>query len=175
MIQLSSFMWLLAMFCAFIGFLRGWQREVVVTAGMLVVLFALLQFDPYLRGLLLFTLPRDQIFLIQAALFIAATLFLYQARDLGRERARGDVEGGLLGALVGFINGYLIGGTLWYFMDINEYPLPQLIVAPSLNSPSAQSITIMPLVLLGGGASGTGDFLTIITLGVFLFVIIRTQ
>lgn len=65
MIQLSSFMWLLAMFCAFIGFLRGWQREVVVTAGVLVVLFALLQFDPYLRGLLLFTLPRDQIFLIQ--------------------------------------------------------------------------------------------------------------
>lgn len=175
MIQILSFMWLLAFLFGFVGFLRGWNRELVGTAGILVALFALFQFDAILRSYFYSPLSRDQVFLIQAGIFLAIVFVVYQAPDLGTNRSRTDMQAGFLGAVVGAINGYLVGGTLWYFMDINEYPLPQFIVAPTLNSPTAQNIGMMPLVLLGGGASGTGDTLAIAALLVFLIVIVRTQ
>ena len=34
-------MWTMALFFAFIGFLRGWNRELVATAGIILGLFAL--------------------------------------------------------------------------------------------------------------------------------------
>ena len=75
--------------------------------------------------------------------------------------------------MMGFINGYLIGGALWYLLDINEYPLAQFVTAPSLNSPSALSLNWMPLVLIGGGASGTGDILAVAVI-FFLFIVVVT-
>jgi hypothetical protein len=173
MIQLFSLMWVFAIVFAFVGFLRGWNQELVATAGLLLALFAILQFDGMLRGTLFFTLPRDQVFLIEGAVFLGVTFVVYQARDLrgAQRRNENNLGAGILGAVVGFLNGYLIGGSLWYLLDINEYPLSQFITAPTLTSPSAQNLNWMPLVLLGGGASGTGDLLAILVI-VFLFIVV---
>jgi hypothetical protein len=173
MIQLYSLMWVFALVFAFVGFLRGWNQELVATAGLLLALFAILQFDGMLRGTLFFTLPRDQIFLIEAGLFLGVTFFVYQARDIrgAQRRSQTNLGAGLLGALAGFVNGYLIGGGLWYLLDINEYPLSQFVTAPTLTSPSAQNINLMPLVLIGGGTSGTGDLLAVLVI-VFLFIVV---
>jgi hypothetical protein len=173
MIQLFSLMWVFAIVFSFVGFLRGWNQELVATAGLLLALFAILQFDGMLRGTLFFTLPRDQVFLIEGAVFLGVTFVVYQARDLrgAQRRNENNLGAGILGAVVGFLNGYLIGGSLWYLLDINEYPLSQFITAPTLTSPSAQNLNWMPLVLLGGGASGTGDLLAILVI-VFLFIVV---
>jgi uncharacterized membrane protein required for colicin V production len=45
MVQLYSLMWILAVFFAVLGFLRGWNREVIGTAGMVLGMFALFQVD----------------------------------------------------------------------------------------------------------------------------------
>lgn len=173
MIQLYSFMWLLAIFMAIFGYLRGWNRELIVTAGTVLILFAIFQFDSLLRSTLFLSLPLEQIFLVQTVIFLAAVIFLYQTEELAgvENRDSDDWRAGILGAGVGFINGYLVGGTIWYFLDINQYPLSQFVTAPAVGSPSAQSINSIPLVLLGGGASGTGDVLAVGVI-ILLFIVL---
>jgi uncharacterized membrane protein required for colicin V production len=174
MIQLYSLMWVLAVFFAIIGYQRGWNRELIATSGIILGFFALFQFDAVIRGTLLLSFPPEQAFFIQAAIFIAIVFFSYQNRVFIAEPRPGrlNFQAGLLGALVGFINGYLIGGTLWYFMDINQYPFDPYILAPSPTSPSAQQLGSMPLVILGGGVGGSGDLLAVAVILMFLMVLI---
>ena len=44
MMQLSTFLWSMVAMFAVIGFLRGWTREIVATAGIILALFALTWF-----------------------------------------------------------------------------------------------------------------------------------
>ncbi len=169
MIQLSSLLWVLAVFFAIIGFMRDWNREVVSLSGIVLALFALFQFDSLLRGMFFVFLPSDQIFFVQAGLFLAIVFIAYQTRGTGLDREREPLRLNILGGIIGFINGYLIGGTLWYFLDINEYPLSTWITAPALDSPSAQALNSMPVVLLGGGS---GDFLAVVVLVLFFVVLL---
>jgi hypothetical protein len=172
MVELYSMMWIIALVFGFIGFLRGWNQELVATGGLMLAMFAILQFDNFTRGLLFFTLPREQVFLIELAILLFITFTVYQYRELRgvQPRARNNLGAGILGAVVGFFNGYLLGGGIWYLLDINEYPFQQFITAPTVNSPSAQNIGAIPLVLVGGGASGTGDLLAVIVI-VILFIV----
>jgi len=173
-IQLSTLMWVTGIFFAITGFLRGWNKELVSLVGIVLAMFALFQFDGLLRGTIFLALPPTQVFLLQAAIFMGMVVFLYQGGAIGAgadRRDDDDWQAGFLGAAVGFFNGYLITGTLWYFLDINEYPFEELIVAPAANSLSAQSVNLMPLVLIGGGASGTGDILAVVVL-VLLFLVL---
>lgn len=172
MIELSALMWTFAIFFGILGFLRGWNKEVVATAGIVMAVFAIFQIDGFVRGYIFVRMPPSQVFLLQGAVFCAMVFFLYRAKDIGgtQRRDEKDWQAGILGAAIGFFNGYLIGGSLWYFLDINEYPLTQFVVAPSPTGPSAQSLGWIPIVLVGGGASGTGDLLAVIVL-VLLFVV----
>lgn len=178
MVQLAALMWMMAAFFGFIGLLRGWNKEIISTAGIVLGLFALFQFDTLLRGVLLVNVPRDQVFYVQSLFFISIVYFAYQQRALlAGERRRGgegrdDLQNKILGALLGFVNGYLIWGSLWYFLDINEYPLAPLIIAPSPGSASDQARNILPLVLLGGGPAGNGDLLAVAVIVLFVFVLI---
>lgn len=169
MIQISSLVWAIAIFFAMIGFIRGWNRELIATAGIVLALFVLFQLDSLLRGYLFIIMDRESVFIAQTAIFVFLTYFVYHAPDFDDPRDRVSMTEGMLGGVLGFINGYLIGGALWYFLDINEYPFPQFVTAPGVNSPSAEAIGQIPLVLVGGGASGTGDFLAVIVVAL-LFV-----
>jgi hypothetical protein len=177
MIQLSNMLWLSAIFGAIIGYQRGWNREVISMAGIVLGWFALFQFDSLIRGTLLATMSFDQVFLVQILLFGAVTFFAYQTRIFTPEGRAGEnrrerTQSGILGALVGFFNGYLIWGTFWYFLDINEYPLAPYVIAPTPGSASATSLNLIPIVFFGGGLDGTGDFLTAVVIVVLFIVLV---
>ncbi len=177
MIELSAVLVMMAIFFALIGFLRGWNNEVVSTAGIVLGLFALFQFDSLLRGTLLANVGRDQVFLIQTGIFVAIVFFAYQTRsvmraDMERRGGRDNLQESVLGALLGALNGYLIWGSIWYFMDINEYPLAPYVIAPAPGSPSAATESLLPLVLLGGGPGGNGNLLAVAVIILFVFVLI---
>ncbi len=183
MIQLSALLWGMAFLFGYIGFARGWNKEVIALSGIILGLFALFQFDDLLRETLLVNVSRDQVFWVQSAIFITIVYFAYQTRALiGQDAVRartGDREGrrdqlqtNVLGAVVGFINGYLIWGTLWYFMHINDYPLSPYISRPITGTLSADTINQLPLYILAGGPTGTGDLLAICVIVLFLIVLI---
>lgn len=171
MIQLYMLMWILAAFCAVIGFMRGWNREVIAAAGVLLGMFALFQFDSILRGFLLLSFNRDQTFIIQMALFMTIVFFSYQNQAFISQQIE-SLQSSILGAVVGFFNGYIIGGTIWYFMDINEYPFPPYILAPAPDSPSAQSLGSIPLVIMSGGVAGSGELLVVAVVVLILVVLV---
>jgi hypothetical protein len=143
-------------------------------------LFALYQFDTLIRVTLFGDLPRSQVFYIQAALFIAIIFFAYHTRALGetprssgggRREERDEMQSRALGGIVGFINGYLIGGTLWYFLDVSAYPLAPLVVAPTAGTASAEAVRNLPLyVLTQNGANG--DLLSLLVVVLFIVVLV---
>lgn len=173
MIMLSTLMWFFAFFFAVIGFLRGWNKELIAAAGISLTMFALFQFDSMLRSIF-FAASTAQIFIIQMVIFAVVVGWVYQTDDLGtaENRDEDDYQSGVLGSLIGFVNGYFIGGTIWYFLDINEYPIEQFITAPSPQSISSDALSWIPLVIVGGGASGTGDLLAFAVLVLIFLVLI---
>lgn len=175
MIQLYSLMWILAAFGAVLGFLRGWNKEVIATAGIALSMFVLFQIDALFRGTALLFLERDQAALVQIVTFLVIVFMSYRNRSLARDARRSNrddrISAGILGGILGLVNGYLIGGALWYFLDINEYPFYPMIMMPGGNTPSAQAIDSIPLVIMSGGASGSGDALIIVVVVLFVLVL----
>jgi hypothetical protein len=174
MIQLYSMTWIVALFFAVIGGLRGLNKEIVSLSGIVLALFALFQLDSILRGFLLASVPADQVFFVQVGLFGLIIYYAYRTRSSGLPGGarRGRLQDIILGCLLGALNGYLIWGAVWYFLDINDYPLSPLIIAPAPNSSSAQNLNLLPLVLIGGVAGSSTEFLTIGVIIVFLLVLL---
>jgi hypothetical protein len=175
MIEIYSMTWIAAIFFAVIGMIRGWSKELVALAGIILAMFALFQFDSLLRGVFLASVPKDQAFFVQIGLFGVIVYFAYQTRgpNVSQERGprRNRFQDAILGGLLGALNGYLIWGAFWYFLDINDYPLSPLIIAPAPGGISDRNVGTIPLVLLGGAAGGSTELLTIIVIVLFLFVL----
>jgi hypothetical protein len=179
MIQLAAFMWAMALIFSYIGFGRGWNKEMIATSGIILGLFALFQFDDVLTELFI-AIPPEQAFLIRSALFAFVVFFAYQTRaligtDAKKPRSaegRDNLQSSVLGGIIGFINGYLIWGSLWYFMHVTDYPLDPYIAAPLPDSYSAEFVNSLPLYILGGGPTGDGDLLAAAVIVLFLIVLI---
>lgn len=176
MIQLSGLMWGMALVFAGIGFARGLNRELIATAGIILGLFALFQFDDVLRGVLLANVPNDQRFIVQSLIFIVIVYFAYQTRMVARRgpdrgEGRDKLQASVLGGLIGFLNGYLIWGSLWYFLHINDYPLSPFVVRPTPGSLSAETIGVLPMFVLTG-PGGDGNLLALAVILLFIFVLI---
>jgi uncharacterized membrane protein required for colicin V production len=177
MIELSAVLVVMSLIFGLLGYYRGWGRELIATSGVVLALFALDEFDQLLRGTLLAGVTPDQRFFVQAAIFVGVVFFAYQSRSFfGTElqrasQGRDATQNSVLGALLGAVNGYMIWGSLWYFMAQNGYPFAPLISQPVPGSPSDQVTSLLPLVLLGGGAAGNGDILAAAVIVLFVIVL----
>jgi uncharacterized membrane protein required for colicin V production len=181
MIQLTVLLGVMCLVFSYIGFTRGWNKEIIAMSGIILALFASFQFDDVLTNLLV-NFPPEQAFAIRAALFIIVVFFAYQTRAIVGEaatRARGgpgdgrdDLQISILGGLVGAFNGYLIWGTLWYFQHVANYPLSPYISAPLAGTASANFVESLPLFLLAGGPAGEGNLLAAAVIVLFLIVLI---
>lgn len=175
MMQLSTFLWSMVAMFAVIGFLRGWTREIVATAGIILALFAIWQFQSILIQPLLAGASPQAVFYLHAGILLIVTFFGYQTPTTAARLSEGRLWAGrreglqerLLGTVVGGVNGYLIFGSLWYFLDITQYPFSPFILAPTPGSVSAATVASLPLIFLV-----QGNLLTILVVVLFLFVII---
>jgi hypothetical protein len=205
MIELTLLVYFLSGFFAYIGFTRGWTQEVIALSGIILGLFAVYQFDPLTfnslgradEGSLEFfgNLPSDQKFYLQTVFFLLIVMAAYQTRVIfgrGEEaaeqqsrsrRRRGrrrreplePLQSRVLGGIVGFINGYLVSGTIWWFLEVNvvngDYPLAPFIISPPPGSASATAVSNLPLTVLTQG-NQTGDLLSIMVVVVFVIVLV---
>ena len=189
MLSLGTLFWLMILFFAIIGSLRGWTREVIATSGLILSLFAINQFGNLFLGIAPTTgtvPPERQRFYYLAVLHLMIAFFSYQGPAFAgnrfgeRLRVRDTFQDKLLGLIVGALNGYLIVGSLWSFLDYripepgnweqlpaNEfYPFAQEILTRP--NPLGELGTLMgrlPLPLLE-------PYLPFLVVIVFLFVII---
>ena len=119
--------------------------------------------------------------MIQAAILLLIVFFAYQTRALigGDAQAVRVVKKGrdalqtrVLGGIVGGVNGYLISGSVWYFLHINDYPLAPYLVAPANDSLSFATIARLPLFVLAQGPGSPGDLLSLLLIALFVVVLI---
>jgi len=184
MVQLTVLLTMMALLFGYIGFTRGWNKELIATSGIILGLFTLFQFDDVLTNLLV-SFPPEQAFALRTIIFSTIVFFAYQTRALIGEEAtrarssgrdgrdgRDNLQSSVLGGLVGTFNGYLIWGTLWYFQHVENYPLSPYITAPQPGSPSANFVESLPLYILAGGPGGAGNLLAAAVIVLFLIVLI---
>ncbi len=177
MMQLSSVLWMITLLFAAIGFLRGWTKEIVATAGIILALFIQQQFSGVLLDPITAGATPEQRFYLYAGLLLVITFFAYQtpthAARLSEGRLwssrREGLQERLLGTAIGAFNGYLVFGSLWYYLDVLGYPFSPYFTAPAPTSPSAALVAsnVLPLIWLV-----QGNLLTVAVVVLFLFVII---
>jgi uncharacterized membrane protein required for colicin V production len=141
MVPLDTFLWAFVLFFGIIGALRGWSKEMLVLFSVVVALAMRLIFSTYVPIVRdLFNRPPVQQFYIYTGLLILMAVAGYAgpvvSGRLASASARETLQDILLGFIIGAINGYLIMGSIWYFLDAAGYgiwgvaqPAPNTIAA----------------------------------------------
>ena len=100
MMQLNALLFILIGLFGVIGYQRGWNKEVISLAAIVLALFTLNSFDNLLRETLLANTSSQTRFLVQAIIFAIIVFFGYQTRALigaDASRAQGAANRGGFG------------------------------------------------------------------------------
>ena len=156
MVSLLFIFWMYVILFAVIGGMRGWAKEILVTFSVILAIFiisVLERFVPFIRDAIVGTAR----FWIRTVIMLALVFFGYQGPNIPRLAAnnrfvRERLQDILLGIFLGAINGFLIFGTIWFFLNEAQYPF-DLISAPDTNTPVGQAalnmIKLLPPAWLG--------------------------
>ena len=176
MMTLPNVFWLLVIVFGIVGTFRGWAKEILVSFSLLLAIAIDRLLFTYVREVQVFLAPTTEPnltqFAIRAALVLTLAYFGYQTPNLQAfvgKVAREKLQDWLLGMVLGVLNGYLMIGTLWYYMQIANYPLTPYVMPPpdQLTAVSvATYLNYMPPVLLGVPQ------IYFAIIGAFVFVII---
>jgi hypothetical protein len=133
--------WMYVILFAVIGAMRGWAKELMVTFSVVLSLFLLTVLETYVGPVknTLVAAGGTTLFWVRSTVVILLTFFGYQTPNIrgiaGARFARERLQDTLLGFMIGALNGYLVVGTLWWFLDDAGYPFPNLIIPPVPGTP----------------------------------------
>jgi uncharacterized membrane protein required for colicin V production len=158
---------------AIIGGMRGWAKEILVSASVIVVL-ALLSLLESTLGTRewIQTLNKTLHFWMRIILLVLLVIFGYQTPNLQRlapKMTREKLEHIILGTLVGAINGYLIFGSILFYMADANYPFTKVMTAPTgdIAKTIETMLAYMPPRLLGD----PGIYFAVVIAFIFVLVV----
>jgi uncharacterized membrane protein required for colicin V production len=154
-VSLIFVFWMYVILFSVIGGMRGWAKEMLVAFSVILALtFTTLleHYVPFIRDVLKVNSP-ELYFWIRCIILILLVFFGYQTVNISRfapKMNREKIQDILLGAFLGAVNGYLIVGTIWYYLADAKYPF-SVITAPTgaLLTVSTNMLHYMPPMLLG--------------------------
>ena len=116
----------------------------------------------------------ESLFWVRTLILLVLVYFGYQTvisiSHLASRAARERLQDSLFGAIMGALNGYLIVGTILFYLHIADYPFPEVIskpADPTLLQTVNQMMLYMPPQLLGE----PGIYFAIIVAFVFVLVV----
>ena len=142
MVSLTFVFWMYVVLFGIIGAMRGWAKELLVTFSVILALtiITLLQnYIPFIRDII--TKESTDMFWIRSSILVFLVFFGYQTPKIPKiaeKFTRERLQDALLGIFLGGINGYLIAGTLWFFLYEANYPFAM--ITDPLNSGVPQII-----------------------------------
>ena len=156
MVSLVFVFWMYVVLFGIIGGMRGWAKELLVTFSVILALTfttLLSNYVPFIRDVL----QKDSqplYFWVRSIILILLVFFGYQTPNIPRFAAkmtREKLQDIILGVVIGALNGYLIAGTIWFYMADAGYPFPDTIMAPTGNFAKVAEAMLhyMPPKLLG--------------------------
>jgi hypothetical protein len=170
---------------ALIGLVRGFLRELGVTLPLMFLLYFLTRFEPLLTtglaramniGQRVVTMRTENELKAWIYLFIiiGSTFVAYEGETLAfaGQPLRG-AQGFIMGLLTGTLNGYLVAGTIWFYLDRFGYPIGLLGLRPELSPVAQGMIRFLPITFLGGPVIFGQSLLLYLTGLLFLARVIR--
>ena len=174
MMSIVYVFWMYVLLFAMVGVMRGWAKELLVSFSVILALavnHVLRQYIPLARSL------EDSdvsLFWVRTIILLVLVYFGYQTvvsiPHLAARAARVRLQDSLFGAILGGVNGYLIAGTILYYLHLANYPYPMVISAPAdpdIVNTVTQMMLYMPPQLLGV----PGIYFAIILAFVFVLVV----
>lgn len=174
MMSIVYVFWMYVILFAVIGMLRGWAKELLVAFSVILALalnHVLRKYIPIVQE----PLPDStSLFWIQTFVLIALVFFGYQTvalvPHLQSKATRERLQDALFGAFLGAVNGYLIAGTVLYYIVQTHYQaLKDIILPPSAQMAASVDnlLTFMPPHLLGE----PGIYFAVILSFIFVIVV----
>lgn len=149
MISLNFTFWLLVILFGLIGMMRGWAKELLVSFSVILALAfnsLLMRYVPVIKAL-----PTDEtpLFWIRITIVITLVFFGYQTVGLPRFASKANrekLQDSLLGFVLGALNGFLVFGTVWFYLSEAKYPF-DYISAPVAGTPMGDAaISLIPIL-----------------------------
>ena len=157
MVSLTVLFWIFLVLFAIVGAMRGMAKEILVTFSVILALFFIVLLELYFPLLK----PDSDIssmtrFWIKAGTIGVMVFIGYETPRLpaftGPKFMRQRIQDTLLGLIVGAMNGYLIVGSIWYYLDEADY-FPKYVLAPDtateIGKIAANMVNNMPPAWLG--------------------------
>jgi hypothetical protein len=156
MVSLTFVFWMYVVLFAVIGGMRGWAKEMLVSFSVILALTfttLLSNYIPFIRDVLIKD-SQELYFWLRTIILFLLVFFGYQTPNIPRFAAkmnREKLQDIILGVVIGALNGYLIAGTIWFYMFDAGYPFPNVISAPTgdIAKVAESMLHYMPPKLLG--------------------------
>jgi len=174
MMSVVYIFWMFVVIFGIIGWMRGWAKELLVSFSVILALalnHVIRRYIPIAQSL-----PETDVslFWVRVIILLVLVYFGYQTvisiPHLASKAARERLQDTLFGAILGAINGYLVVGTILFYLHIADYPFEKVIskpVDPALLQTVNQMMLYMPPQLLGE----PGIYFAIIIAFVFVLVV----
>ena len=174
MISINVLFWMYVILFAVIGGMRGWAKEVLVSAGVVVALFLvtiLENFIPFVRD----SMNAESSFWVRMGVLVILTFFGYQGPNFPRivesgKFIRDRFEDMLLGIFLGALNGYLIFGSAWYYLMVAGYPF-DWITAPDEITQAGQNVAALIKILPPQWLTAPTIYIAVAIAFVFILVV----
>lgn len=174
MMSIVYVFWMYVILFGVIGAMRGWAKELLVAFSVILSLalnHVLRKYIPLARDLPEFD---PSLFWVRTIILLVLVYFGYQTvvsiPHLASRAAREKLQDTLFGAFLGGFNGYLISGSILYYVHIADYAFQKVIVKPTdpeLLQAVNQMMLYMPPQILGE----PGIYFAIILAFVFVLVV----
>lgn len=174
MMSIVYIFWMYVILFALVGWMRGWAKELLVAFSVILALalsHVLRRYIPIAQGL-----PETDpsLFWIRSLILLVLVYFGYQTvisiPHLAAKSRTERLQDTLFGAFLGALNGYLVAGSILYYMHIADYPFETVISKPAdpgILQTVNQMMLYMPPQLLGE----PGIYFAIILAFVFVLVV----
>jgi hypothetical protein len=138
-VSLTVIFWIFVFLFAIIGALRGWAKELLVTFSVVLSIFIITVLETYVGVVKnMVKTGGTPLFWFETVILLLMSFFGYQTPNIraiaGARFARERLQDILLGFLLGAFNGYLMVGTLWFFLAQAKYPF-NLVTPPIPGTP----------------------------------------
>ncbi|GAB4417603.1 MAG: hypothetical protein Kow002_04100 [Anaerolineales bacterium] len=172
MISLVYVFWMYVALFGVIGALRGWVKELMVVFSVVLALATnhlLHRFVPVVNSL---APASSELFWVRTIVLLVLVFFGYQTvvsiQRLAARAARERLQDTLFGIFMGAINGYLIAGSVLYYLHYAEY-FPKFIQPPTGADMEqlARMLDWMPPNLLGE----PGIYFALVVCFIFVIVV----
>ncbi len=143
MMSLFYIFWMFVFIFAFIGAMRGWVKELLVSFSAITALAVNLLLEKYIPLVKGLDPAGSSLFWIRVLVLMTLVYFGYQTvvsiPRLASKATRERLQDSLFGAVLGGFNGYLVVGTILFYTHMANYPYPD-IMSPATDPAIAATI-----------------------------------